>query len=216
MELKDFLEKVNPHKITNGAPPWDFNKRHEWESKQLYTVFEKLSNHSHILDYGCGSNGTLRHTLFNHYPYSNYYGLEIRNNHSDNDGFTKYEKDNVYFGYDDELELILGKIDAMILGSVFTHLTTEKIEEILDKTLPYYDRGFQIGFSFFESEEIIYYRNNEYSSESFWIVTLTKDFLHNYCDKNNLKLVIHDFVQELDHKIDLGLTYQSFATIKRV
>jgi hypothetical protein len=48
------------------------------------------------------------------------------------------------------------------------------------------------------------------------IVTLTKDFLQDYCKKNKLKLIIHDFVQQLDHTIPLGLTYQSFATIKKL
>lgn len=216
MNINDFINKHKPHCINNGAPPFDDFKRHEWESKQLYTVFEKLSDHCNILDYGCGSNGTLRYTLFNHYPNSNYYGLELKNYHPDNRGFTTSGDDKVYLGYSDELETILPKIDGMVLGSVFTHLPTDKIIEILDKTLPHYDRGFQIGFSFFESDQLICHGADFYNSESFWIVTLTKDFLQDYCNKNNLELVVHDFVQELDHKIDLGLTYQSFATIKKL
>jgi hypothetical protein len=216
MNINDFIEKHKPHCISNGAPPWDCFKRHEWESKQLYTIFEKISEGCHILDYGCGSNGTLQYTLFNHCPNSNYYGLELKNHHGDNQGFSVFSSDKVYLGYIDELDAILPKIDAMVLGSVFTHLPTDKIVEILDKTLPCYEKGFQIGFTFFESSDLTYYNGNHYNSESFWIVTLTKDFLQDYCKKNKLKLIIHDFVQQLDHTIPLGLTYQSFATIKKL
>jgi hypothetical protein len=215
INIEKFILETEPHGKFNSAPPFDKFKRHEWESKLLFTIFEKLSNKCVILDFGCGSNGTLQYTLFNRYPDSIYYGLELKNNHHDNNGFIKYQKENSYLGYTDELEDILPKVDGMVLGSVFTHLSPENIIDVLNKTLPFYENGFQIGFSFFESDDIISHNKNFYDKDSYWIVTLTKKFLQDFCDKNNLTLIIHEYVQHLDHKIDLGLTYQSFATIKK-
>jgi hypothetical protein len=67
MKLNEFVEKVKPHKHHNAAPPFDEKSRHLWESMQLFSVIDRLSEDCSILDYGCGGKGTLQHTLFSHY-----------------------------------------------------------------------------------------------------------------------------------------------------
>lgn len=217
MSLKSFIESKLPHGKYNVAPPHDPFKRHEWESKLLYTVKNVLKDDCVILDYGCGGNATLRYTLRNHYPNSVYYGLDVEENLDDNQGFNNLvDSNNDYFYNIDKLDDVLPKVDGMVLGSVFTHLGIELIEEVLDKTLIHYDRGFQLGFSFFFGTDTQHYNPHPTIDNYYWVVVLGIEWLLEYCEKNNLNLEINPFVFELDHEVPIeGIKFQSFATIKK-
>ena len=217
MELEEFINKVKPHGKNNSAPPNDPIARHLWESKQLYSVFDCLHPSCSVLDYGCGGKGTLQYTLFNHFPNAKYYGLDTNNiRFDDNIGFKVKNYDNVYFKDISELSTTLPKVDCMLLGSVFTHLGLKEIENVLNKTLPYYDKGFQLGFTTFLGDKIKTHVNNQHVPyDYYWIVVLTKEWIKNYCDKHDLTFIIQPYVFELDHQIPLGLTYQNFITIKK-
>ncbi len=215
MELKEFINKVEPHGKNNSAPPNDPIKRHQWESKQLYSVFDCLHSNCSVLDYGCGGEGTLQYTLFNHFPNAQYYGLDVNStNFSDNIGFEVKDDGNSFFRDISELSNILPKVDCMVLGSVFTHLGLNKIVNVLDKTLPHYDRGFQLCFTAFLSSKIIHWDKHK-SFDYWWIVVLTIDWIKEYCNKHNLNFIVQPYIFELDHEIPLGLTYQNFITIKK-
>jgi len=215
MDLNTFISSVEPHGVSNSAPPKSPVKRHEWESKLLYSVYDCLGNDCCVLDYGCGSNGTLQHTLFNYFPNSTYYGLDlVGDNFEDSKGFKERKENNVHLLDIKHLDDVLPKADCMILGSVFTHLGLNEIRNILDKTLPYYDKGFQLGFSTFLGKAITqYYKSDNY--DYWWIVVLTIKWIQQYCDQHNLNFIVHDFKFDLDHTIPLGLTYQNFITISK-
>jgi hypothetical protein len=217
MELEEFINKVKPHGKNNSAPPNDPIARHLWESKQLYSVFDCLHPSCSVLDYGCGGKGTLQYTLFNHFPNAKYYGLDTNNiRFDDNVGFKVKNYDNVYFRDISELSTTLPKVDCMLLGSVFTHLGLKEIENVLNKTLPYYDKGFQLGFTTFLGDKIkTHVKNQHVPYDYYWIVVLTKEWIKNYCDKHDLTFIIQPYVFKLDHQIPLGLTYQNFITIKK-
>ena len=217
MELEEFINKVKPHGKNNSAPPNDPIARHLWESKQLYSVFDCLHPSCSVLDYGCGGKGTLQYTLFNHFPNAKYYGLDTNNiRFDDNIVFKLKNYDNVYFKDISELSTTLPKVDCMLLGSVFTHLGLKEIENVLNKTLPYYDKGFQLGFTTFLGDKIkTHVKNQHVPYDYYWIVVLTKEWIKNYCDKHDLTFIIQPYIFELDHQIPLGLTYQNFITIKK-
>ena len=214
MNLDQFISQTKPHGIYNSAPPKTSLLRHEWESKLLYSVYDCLNDNCCILDYGCGGKGTLQHTLLNHFPNSTYYGLDlIEDYYSDSRGFEEKKYDNVHLLDIKKLDNILPKVDCMVLGSVFTHLGLNSITDILDKTLPYYDKGFQLCFTAFLDNIITQYHLDK--DDYWWIVILSEEWIKNYCDKHNLNFIVHPYVFELDHKIPLGLTHQSFITIKK-
>jgi hypothetical protein len=203
--LNDFINKVDPHWVDNGHPPQPGVLRHHWESKQLYSINEVIKEGCSILDYGCGKFGTLRHTLFNHIPDATYYGLDIQP--------SPPNEDNVFFGDITDLGSVLPKVNGAVLGSIFTHLTWEAIQEMLDQTLPYYAKGFQIGFTVFFGNEYQLIKKGHYSPDTYWITVITEEMLKEYCDRNNLRYIIHDYVHRLDHQV-MNLTHQSFVTIK--
>lgn len=212
--LEEFKNKVPPHGIFNEAPPKTPILRHDWENKQLYSVIDCLGETCSVLDYGCGGKGTLQYTLLNHYPKAQYYGLDlVEDFFSDSKGFKEKENNNIHLLDIKELDNTLPKVDCMILGSVFTHLGLNSITNILDKTLPYYSKGFQLGFTAFLGEEIIQYHKEK--GDYWWIIVLTTKWIKEYCDKHNLDFVVHPYIFKLDHQIPLELTYQSFITIKQ-
>ena len=217
MGIKEFINKKLPHGKNNSAPPKDPFRRHEWESKLLYTIKDVLKDDCRIIDYGCGGKATLRHTLKNHYPNSTYYGLDIEQKIGDNNGFNELINDkNEYFYNIDELDNILPKADAMILGSVFTHLDISLTEQILNKTLPYYEKGFQMGFSFFFGSDNRHYHPDTVLDKYYWVVTIDVEWLSEYCEKNGLTLILNPYIFKLDHTIPIdGINFQSFATIKK-
>ena len=217
MYLEKFINKVLPHGIDNSAPPKDPFRRHEWESKLLYSVKDVLKEDCIIIDYGCGGKATLRYTLKSHCPKSTYYGLDIEEYTGDNNGFNSLiDEENVYFKNINELDNVLPKADAMILGSVFTHLGINTIKTILDKTLSHYQRGFQLGFSAFFGEEYKCFSESPEIKDYHWVVVLQLEWLADYCEQNGLNLVVNPYVFKLDHKVPFdGINFQSFATIKK-
>lgn len=232
ISLEDFISKATPHNKLNGGTPGQGTFRHIWESKQLYSVRRVLKDNCAVLDYGCHW-GTLKDTLFQHYPNAKYYGLDtkividqIKNEKNKNviptSGLaSKFQEEipkekNVYMGYLDEIDGILPKVNCMVLGSVFTHLDWESIIEVLDKTLHYYEKGFELGFSAFLGDHYELYGQGHYGKPNTYHVTvLKKEQLQGYCNNNNLKLTLNPYIQELDHIVPGGQTYQSFLTIKK-
>jgi len=221
MELKEFLNRVNPHTHQNDAPPFDSESRHRWESMQLFSVINCLTDNCSILDYGCGGRGTLQHTLFNHYPDAKYYGLDIDYKGPDNAGFNEAKinnnSSNVYFGYIDELENILPKVDAMIMGSVFTHLGLSKMTDVLDKLLPHFERGFQLGFTTFLGNEFEFVGSSAYGNdpETYSWTIIKLDWYLKYCEKNNLQMILHPYSYQLPFHIPNTEDKQRFITIKK-
>ena len=218
MTLEEFTNKVEPHRISSTAPPTDPELRHSWESKQLYSVKDCLGENCSVLDYGCGGQGTLQYTLFNHYPNAKYYGLDLKDQtYFDNQGFKTFSEGNTYFGDISELEDILPKVDCMVLGSVFTHLGLEEIKSVLDKTLPHYERGFQLSFTSFISNNYTFYHSETYDPNPYyWIVILKLEWFQKYCEKHGLEVILHPYAHELDHPLPIhNLTHQNFLTIKK-
>lgn len=221
MVLNEFINKVPPHGKQNSAPPHNAESRHLWESLQLFSVKDCLKDNCSILDYGCGGKGTLQYTLFNHYPNAKYYGLDIEHEDVDNLGFNECKStnnDNIYFGNISELEHILPKVDAMVMGSVFTHLSLSKMVEVLDKTLPHYERGFQLGFTAFIGSDFVFHGSHAYGNNpDTWSWTILKfDWFKDYCDKHNLQIVYHPYFYPLPELPNSnGVNKQSFMTIKK-
>lgn len=222
MDLDQFINKVKPHNKQNSAPPFEKNERHLWESLQLFTIKDCLKDGCSILDYGCGGKGTLQHTLFSHYPNSKYYGLDIDHEGVDNKGFNENKllnEQSVYFGNINELEKILPKVDAMVMGSVFTHLSLSKMKEVLDKTLPHYERGFQLGFTAFIGSEFSFNGENAYGNDpDTWSWTVIKfEWFEEYCKKNNLQITLHPYFFTTPFTLPTSdrIDKQSFMTIKK-
>jgi hypothetical protein len=222
MELNEFINKVEPHGVQNSAPPHDKNNRHFWESLQLFSIKDCLKDDCAILDYGCGGKGTLQHTLFKHHPNAKYYGLDIKIESADNLGFNKSKSkigDNVYFGYIDELDKILHEVDGMIMGSIFTHLSLNKMTEILDKTLPHYQRGFQLGFTSFLGNDFTFHGSHAYGNDpDTWNWTIIKySWYEEYCNKNNLDIILQPYFYTTPFTLPNsgGINKQNFITIKK-
>jgi SAM-dependent methyltransferase len=222
MELNQFINKVKPHGVHNSAPPHDIKQRHFWESLQLFSIENCLNDYCSVLDYGCGGGGTLQHTLFNHYPNAKYYGLDIEFEGIDNKGFSGNKiknNNNIYFGYIDEIENILPKVDGMVMGSVFTHLSLNKMEEILNKTLPHYERGFELGFTSFLGDDFQFYGSHAYGNDpDTWEFTIIKySWYEEYCEKNNLEIILHPYFYTTPFTLpnSNGINKQNFITIKK-
>lgn len=212
--LQNIIDKIPTHGIgNNGTPPDKPEIRHVWECKQLYSVIECLIPSSSILDYGCGPKGTLQHTLFDYYKFkgwvdehgANYYGLDLPTT------IKPLSKKGVYLGYNTELDEILPKVDCMVMGSVFTHLDWEGITNILNKTLPYYKKGFQVGFTTFFGDNINLVNPDWYGqgTGTYHMSYIPKEKYQEYCDKYHLTLVHHDYT----HKY--GNLEHQFITIKK-
>ena len=112
MTLQEFTNRISQHGLDNGHPPRAGKLRHEWETKQLYTIKDVLTKECSILDYGCGKYGTLRHTLFNYSPLATYYGLDVQQ--------LPENESNATFGHISDLSEVLPKVNGAVLGSVFT------------------------------------------------------------------------------------------------
>ena len=217
MKLKEFIEKTSPHNYSNSAPPIEPADRHLWESKQLYSVIDCLHDSCVVLDFGCGGHGTLQHTLFNHYPNSIYYGLDTDFVSHDNYGFIDNKnksQNNIFFKNIDKLDEVLPKVDCMIMGSVFTHLSISKIEEILDKTLPFYKNGFQLGFTAFMGDKFSFVGEGPYGPDTYTYTILDYNWFKEYCFKNNLTLIFHSYRQDLAGFQVENFKHQDFITIK--
>ena len=219
--LEEFLNKVKPHTYQNAAPPFDIESRHLWESMQLFSVIDCLKDSCSILDYGCGGKGTLQHTLFSHYPGAKYYGLDINIEGPDNSGFNETKLNNnlnnVYFEYIDELENVLPKVDAMVMGSVFTHLSLNKMTEVLDKLLPHFERGFQLGFTTFLGSKFEFGTSGVYGNdpETYGYTIIKYEWYKEYCDRNNLEIILHPYFYKLPFDLAGTGNKQRFITIKK-
>jgi SAM-dependent methyltransferase len=186
----------------------------------LWSVKERLHAECGILDYGCGG-GTLRHTLFGHFPLARYYGLDISDENVDNKGFrdAKSLAGTAYFGSIDELPTLLPIVDGMIMGSVFTHLSLRKMTQILDICMPRFSKPFSLCITAFLGRDFRFsgpfaYRNDP---ETFAYTIIKYDWFLEYCNKRNLQIVLHPFFFTTPFILpapDL-ISRQSFITIFR-
>lgn len=222
MKLEEFIKKAKPHNYQNSAPPFEPVDRYLWESKQLYSVIDCLHDNCVVLDFGCGGNGTLQHTLFSHYPNSTYYGLDTDFLSDDNYGFEENKnksQNNVFFKSSNELEEVLPKVDCMVMGSVFTHLSLSKMEEILNKTLPFYGDGFRLGLTAFLGDMCLFVGHGVYGPETYEYTVLDINWFKDYCSKNDLTLTLHSYKQDLvgfTIETEVGeFKHQNFLTISK-
>lgn len=202
MDLKTFLLNSKPHNIKNGHPPYDDIGRYDWESKLLYSVVDKLSPSCKILDYGCGKAGTLQHNLHKRFNKSVYYGLDV---HSFNTN-----TENVKLGHIDSLSKILPEVDAVVAGSIFTHLSIEGIEGVLDKMKAFFNNGGEFGFTVIFSDKYELITPNWYGPDTYHVTATTIEQYEDYCNKNNLEFT----VLPITYPIDFRFKVQTFCNIK--
>jgi len=206
MNLESFINNAKPHKfpmVPEDSPPHDPVKRHEWESKILYSVINSLSDNNSLLDYGCGY-GSMKFSLKNRYPNMEYIGLD------------KYVN-KFAFPFVGDLSLLdeaLERVDCIVAGSVFTHLSWGSIENILDKFERFFERGGEFGFTIFLTDKYDMELDNQfakiegYSSD---VIEQTIEQYESYCKKNNLKFSLLPY----KFKTDYYGRYQHFCNIRR-
>lgn len=208
--LEDFINQFSPHDIANGPhPPSSGKERHDWESKLLFSVYNKLDDKCRLLDYGCGTIGTLQHTLFKRYPNATYCGLDVKGKR----GFNKKSTDNVYMGTIDELPEKLKEVDCVVAGSVFSHLPWESIKDVLNKLKPFFENGGEFGFTTILNKEYKLIGHDHYGPNTYGMAILTKKHYQEYCDQNDLVFEVLPF----NHSLGPNNPYkeQSYCNIKK-
>lgn len=153
-----------------------------------------------IIDYGCGA-GILSNFISSRLKYFNYVGLEPNNQHG-NERLSIAKRlinDNrVRFGYVDDISDYEENFDCIIMISVFTHLTIEKIYSILDDLKPKIKNGSKLIFSCFISDRYELLIPQPSIAKNFYGVSkITIDQLNKYVDDNELKIEkCDDFVAQ--------------------
>ena len=203
--LEKFLGKSKPHNLNNQHPPTDPNERYMWESKLLFSVYNRLNNNCTLLDYGCGGYGTLKTSLFDRFPDAKYYGLDIRK-------FINPEGDKVNLGHIDDLVNVIPNVDCMVAGSVFSHLSWEGIENVLNKLKPLFDKGGAFGFTTILSDKYELLYPNWYGSDTYGMSIITEKQYYDYCTKNGLIFEILPFSYPM---IDNPYKKQNYCNIRK-
>lgn len=210
MELRQFIDMCPFHGKSNIHPPSDPHKRHEWESKILYSVIDCLKDGNHILDYGCGRNATMKFSVMNRFPNMIYTGLDPKQPEN------AYNLDGV--GDFTNLEKALEEADCIVAGSVFTHLDWDSIEMTLDSFEPVFNRGGEFGFTIFEGERYeTYGRGYHKEPNTFHVSITTVEQYKTYCDSKGLAFTLLPYVYDVCHPLPgySGDAYQSFCNIKK-
>lgn len=204
--LKEFINKIPPHNINNGHPPNSGEERHDWESKLLFSVYNKLNDKCSVLDYGCGSKGTLQYNLFSRYPDAKYYGLDIKGK------FPIKSNSNVYMGLIEELPEKSKEVDCIVAGSVFSHLSWEGIKNVLDKLDLFFKNGGEFGFTTILNSKYELLYPDYYGKDTYGMAILTKDQYQKYCDDNNLTFEVLSFSYPL---LNSPYKKQTYCNIKK-
>lgn len=192
MNLNEYIANVNPHNKRNGRPPHDAQKRHEWESKILYTVDKYLSDDTVLLDFGCGPNGTMKYSLESRYPNAKFIGID------------PVREDKTVVRPLEELDDAIEKATVIVAGSVFTHFGKERMIDFLDK-IKYHmiNRNLVFGFSIFLSETWRERQTPFYGQEGmFHVVESTEEFYEDYCSRNGLEFELKNFTHKI-HKLQI-------------
>ncbi len=198
MDLENFISEIDPHGHQPSAPPFGSLDRHEWESKILYSVKDKLSGNCSLLDLGCGSQ-TLKYNLTKRFPNSKYYGIDPK------------------LGNMEEFPNLVKEINCCVAGSVFTHLEFNNIKNILNTLKPLFDNGGEFGFTFFLDAEPRLYQPFHYGPNTWGVSSTTLNQYQEYCEKNKLKFTLLPFDFKVDHLIEHEgkvFSNQNFANIK--
>ena len=211
--IENFIKDCSPHGFDNDEPPHDEIKRHEWESKILYSVKDSLSNEAVLLDYGCGKKGTMRFSLWGRFPSSNYIGIDpvFRNRRDMGKEYRKkenmsviedqYRLDNLSY-----LSEAIEKASCVVAGSVFTHLGWESIENVLDQLNPLFNRGGEFGFTIFLGDRYVEDfagRGNRWYKkakvDTYLAVVTTIEQYENYCEDRDLQFTLLPYDYKLLH-----------------
>jgi len=162
-----------------------------------------------VLDYGCG-NARYCNFISERLGDFTYYGVEPPGSPLSDaaieNGRKAYNRPYVKLGFigDDVEAEALATVDAVVLGSIFTHLLFDEFHKICDKFKPILDRGGKVVFSVFIDQ---FYRwqlpNTAYAhSECYSAVWYTENQLKNYCQKNKYALELKEtFPAGAGHKI---------------
>lgn len=129
-----------------------------WMASLIAPLGDRFREGVRILDYGCGG-GRLFNFITGHLRDFHYYGAEPA-------GGKELDVAQSFFGADpratfltcEETIATLDEIrpDAVILGSIFTHLLPETCERILDSLMPVVERGGMVVFTTFVDPELTY------------------------------------------------------------
>lgn len=234
--LDDFIKACTPHEFKNGAPPNNKIKRHEWESKLLYSVKSSLSNDCALLDYGCGKYATMRFSLWNRFPKSKYIGIDPvmrhrRNTNNMRSQIKKPKKPSIVI--EDKYKLhnlsylstAIEEATCVVAGSVFTHLAWESIKDFLYQLDPFFGRGGEIGFTIFLGDEYIENftggKNFYKRKDAYHAVVTTIEQYTDYCEEQGLQFTLLPYTYELLHDLiknpegDIAIASQHFCNIRR-
>lgn len=136
-----------------------------------------------ILDYGCGA-GRYANFLSRRLKSFEYWGVEPRTA-GPSGGEASIGKARAWFGVDSRVRFgfigsdvekeALGRVDVVLLLSIFTHTTIEETEEVMRKMLPVVERGGMVVFSvIFGREYELGNGDMAYGSKNFYgVVRLT-------------------------------------------
>ena len=215
--LKSFIDSCKPHEWGNGHPPTTSEKRHEWESKILYSVIDSLSDKNCILDYGCGRNGTLRFSLYNRFPQMKYIGLDP--DKPQNRWKSECDEQNYVIGDFSLLNAAIEEADCIVTGSIFTHIDWETIEAVLDSFKIFFNRGGEFGFTVFLGDKYnTFGKSNWYkrsSTKTYHVVATTVKQYEDYCRNNNLQFNLLPYDYRIRDRQLHGLTHQYFCNIRK-
>ena len=93
------------------------------------------------------------------------------------------------------------------------------MKEILDRTLPFYDNGFQLGFTAFLADVFLFTGHGVYGPETYAYTILNINWFEDYCSKNDLTLTLHSYTQELvgvTIEAEVGtIKHQNFLTMSK-
>lgn len=217
MTFKDFQESSSPVNKATNHPPSNPTQRYLWENCILYSVIDKLEDGCTILDYGCGGNNSpLKDNLFSRYDDCFYYGLDHIS------VITRTDTESYSLRPLDEFKTLCADVDAVVCGSVFTHLDWEHIKEVLDSCSPLFENGGQLGFSTFLGEVYCTQKPNYYFAQQFTYgqVIVPVEYYENYCENRGLHFEVldHYFPLEIPGTINcksrnVKLDRQDFCTI---
>lgn len=205
--LEEFINQSTPHGINNGHPPTSDNERYEWESKLLFSVHNKLNDKCRLLDYGCGTKGTLQYNLLKRYPNATYCGLDIKGK------FPIKSETNLYMGTIDELPQQLKQVDCVVAGSVFSHLPWESIKDVLNTLKPFFENGGEFGFTTILNKKYELLHPEWYGPNTYGMAILTKKHYQEYCDDNGLVFEVLPFSYSLGPQNPYK--EQSYCNIKK-
>lgn len=120
-----------------------------WMASLLDPMRERFKEGVSILDYGCGG-GRLFNFMTGYLKDFTYYGAEPEESREMKVAKGYFEKDprSVFLSCEDSLKSKDAmSCDAVILGSIFTHLLEDHCEKILNNLLPVIENGGMIIFS---------------------------------------------------------------------